>query len=151
MGALTRTYLAMTKHHDQKQFEEDRIYFNFQLSGDSVSPREVRAETQGRNLEAEAEAEATDECCLLAFSPWLAQPACLYNLPRGATIHSELNPPPYLSSVKKMPPLAWSLASSLWSFHFLNNISLCSVDEKNSQVSEWTVSKHSLNPTSRSH
>lgn len=97
----------MTKHQHQKQLEEERIYFSCQLSGDSVSPREVRAEVHGSNPEAEAKAEATDECCLLAFSPWLAQPACLYNLPRGATTHSELDPPLYLSS------LAWSLASSL--------------------------------------
>lgn len=93
----------MTKHHHQKQLEEERIYFSFQLSGDSVSPREVRAEVQGRNLEAEAEAEATDECCLLTFSPRLAQLACLHNLARGATTQSELNHPPYLPSVKKMP------------------------------------------------
>lgn len=83
-----------------KQLEEERIYFSFQLSGYSVSPREVRAEIQGRNLEAEAEAEAIDECCLLAFSPGLAQPACLYNLSRGATTYSELNPSCYLQENK---------------------------------------------------
>ena len=31
--------------------------------------------SQGRNLEAGADTEAMEECCLLVDSPWLAQPA----------------------------------------------------------------------------
>lgn len=33
----------------------------------------------GRNLKAEVDAEAKEECCLLACFPWLAQLALLYN------------------------------------------------------------------------
>lgn len=33
--------------------------------------------TQGRNLEAGADVEAMEGCCLLACLPWLAQPAFL--------------------------------------------------------------------------
>ena len=38
----------------------------------------IRAGTQVRNLEAEANAEAMEECCLLAYFTWLVQPAFLY-------------------------------------------------------------------------
>jgi hypothetical protein len=38
----------------------------------------IRAGKQSRNLEVGTEAKAVDECCLLACSPWLAQPAFLY-------------------------------------------------------------------------
>lgn len=38
-------------------------------------PEDKNSLTQGRNLEAGAEAEAMEECCLLACSPWSAQPA----------------------------------------------------------------------------
>ena len=34
---------------------------------------------QGRNLEAGADTEYTEGCCLLVCSRWLAQPALLYN------------------------------------------------------------------------
>ena len=41
-------------------------------------PKQLRQGlTQGRNLEAGDDAEATEECCLLACSSWLAQPAFL--------------------------------------------------------------------------
>jgi hypothetical protein len=35
--------------------------------------------TQGRNLQAGAEAEAMEGCCLLACSPWLAQGIFIYS------------------------------------------------------------------------
>lgn len=41
----------------------------------SSTLKEVRAERQGKHMEAGAEAEAMKECCLLAFSPLLTQPA----------------------------------------------------------------------------
>jgi hypothetical protein len=34
-------------------------------------------EVWARNLESDADAEAVEECCLLACSSWLAQPALL--------------------------------------------------------------------------
>ena len=42
------------------------------------------------------EVEAKEKSCLLAYSPWLAQPAFLYNpdfLLRGDTAYSGLGPP----------------------------------------------------------
>ena len=45
----------------------------------SPSLSEVKAGTQGRNLEAETEAETTEEHCLVACFFWLAHPAFLYN------------------------------------------------------------------------
>jgi hypothetical protein len=46
---------------------------------------------QGRNLEAEADAEAMKGCYLLDCFPWLAQLAFLKN--PGTTSHSRLGPP----------------------------------------------------------
>ena len=60
------------KHHDQRQREEEKVDFTLQLI--NPSSREVRAGTQGRNLEAEADAQAMKEHFLLAFSPWV--PIC---------------------------------------------------------------------------
>jgi hypothetical protein len=52
---------------------------------------------QGKNLEAGADAETMEGCCLLASFSWLAQPDFLENsgppLPRDDTIHSGLDPP----------------------------------------------------------
>lgn len=39
----------------------------------SSSLKKVKAVTQGRNPKTGAETEATEECCLLACPPWLAQ------------------------------------------------------------------------------
>jgi len=77
VSALVEVSTAMIKHHYQKQLgEEERK--GFQLMGCSSSFREVRKEPkQGRDLEAGAEAEAMEGCCLLACFPWLAQPAFL--------------------------------------------------------------------------
>ena len=53
---------------------------------------------QGRNLEAGADAEAIEECCLLAYSLWLAQPASYRTQdlqPRDDPTHNRLgNPTP---------------------------------------------------------
>jgi hypothetical protein len=52
--------------------------------------------SQGRNLEARADAEAMERCCFLACSPWLAQLAFL--------LSSEVTPPfLYQSLIRKMP------------------------------------------------
>lgn len=47
------------KKHDQEQLDEDRF------PGNSSSLREIRAGTQGRNMEAETEADAIEKCLLL--------------------------------------------------------------------------------------
>ena len=51
--------------------------------------------TQGRNLEAAADREATKECCLLACSSWFAQSAFSQDhQPMGGIPHNGLGPPP---------------------------------------------------------
>ena len=60
----------MLKHHDQKQVGEKRVY--------SVSLKEVRTGIEtGQNLEAGADTDTMEGCCLLACSPWLAHPVFL--------------------------------------------------------------------------
>ena len=68
------------------------------VSGLQSIPKEARAGTRGRNVEAETEAEAMEECCLLACL-WLASGFLSYfyyttqdHLPRDATTHSGLGP-----------------------------------------------------------
>jgi hypothetical protein len=51
------------KHFEQKQLEEERIYFAYS----SNSPFIVKG-SQGRNLEARTDAEVIEERCLLPCS-----------------------------------------------------------------------------------
>jgi hypothetical protein len=55
---VSQVSIALTKHDDQKQQEEERVYFILQFPGLAPSLWEVRAGTQGRNLEAGTETEA---------------------------------------------------------------------------------------------
>ena len=57
--------------------ELGRGLFGFQVI--HLSLREAKAGDQGRDMEAGAEADPMEECCLLAYSLWLAQLAFLYN------------------------------------------------------------------------
>ena len=62
---------------------------------------------QGRNLEAGADAEAMEGCCLLACFPWLAQLAFI-NLDdqlRDGTTHNE--PSPIHRSLIETMPYSW--------------------------------------------
>ena len=70
-------YVSSTviKRHDQKHHEKERPISCYSLL--SIIRKEVRAEAQGRNLEAGADAEAMEGCCLLACFPWFAQLAFL--------------------------------------------------------------------------
>lgn len=71
VAVSVRVSMAATEHHEQKQLEEERAYFSppFHTT--------VRAGTGDRNLEVCTEAGTMEECCLLACSWWLAQPAFL--------------------------------------------------------------------------
>jgi hypothetical protein len=51
-----------------------RIHFHIAVHHQAKSGQELK---QGRNLEAGVDAEANEECCLLAFFPCLAQLAYL--------------------------------------------------------------------------
>lgn len=55
------------------------LFLFFHLTTCSLSFREARKGTQGRNLEARIEAEVMEQCCSLACSSWLAQPAFLWH------------------------------------------------------------------------
>ena len=82
--------LNTDKHYDQKQLRREG-FIPLTLPHHSLSWREAREGPQGRNLEAGTKAEAMGECCLLACSPWLAQPTFLhYSKPPA---HTELGPP----------------------------------------------------------
>lgn len=63
------------KHHGQTKVRK------YLINPTTYSPswREVRVEIQGRNLEADSNADTTDGCRLLTCSSWLAQPAFLCN------------------------------------------------------------------------
>jgi hypothetical protein len=50
----------------------------FHLTGYRPS-RQARAGTQGRKLKAGTQAGTMEECCLLAYSPWLAYIAFSYS------------------------------------------------------------------------
>lgn len=60
-----RVTMATMNHHDQKQVGEERVYYQ-RKSGLK----------QDKNLEAGADGEAMEGCCLLAYS-WLAHSAFL--------------------------------------------------------------------------
>lgn len=69
--------------------------------------------------------EAVEGCHLLACSPWLAQPALLYNSGQGGMDSLGLNPP--RSIIKKMPtgfPKGHQLLLSLGSL-FQDDPALC--------------------------
>ena len=74
---IIRVSIVVMKHHDQKQVGEER-FIGLTLPDHSLSLEAVRTGAQGRrNREAGADAEAMEECCLLACSLWLAQPTLL--------------------------------------------------------------------------
>jgi hypothetical protein len=111
---------AMMKHHDQKLLGEERVLhfcFHISIRHQRKSGQELK---WSRNLEAGADdAQVMEGCCLLVCSPWLAQPAFLYNPGppvQGGLSHSGLDPP--TSITKKIPyRLAYNLI--LWR-HFLS-------------------------------
>lgn len=70
---------------------EDRVYFSLQS---------IMKGSQGRNMEAGGDAEATEEQHLLACLPQLAQPAFVYN--PGMAPFTAVWAPPYKSLLKKM-------------------------------------------------
>lgn len=82
------------KHHDQKQLGKKR-FVSTSLS--IPSPREVGPASQGRNLEAGSEAEATEECCWLACSS--DSVTLLSKQPRATCLgHRRLDPPTHLAT-----------------------------------------------------
>lgn len=60
--SFVRVSIVLTKHHDEKQLGEERVYFILELLGPTPSQREVGSGAQSRNLEAKAVAE--EDCSL---------------------------------------------------------------------------------------
>lgn len=75
-GEVMLTSLSVSycheKQHGEKKFMEERVY-----STCTSIPSFIQEESQGRNLDAGADAEARKWWCLLACFPWLAQFALL--------------------------------------------------------------------------
>jgi hypothetical protein len=69
----------VAKHHDQKASLGGKslfgLYFHIAIHHQRKLGQEL---TQGRNLEAGADAEAMERGCLLACLPWPAQPAFFF-------------------------------------------------------------------------
>ena len=64
---LVRFNIAVMIHHDQKQLEEETIYFfHITVHHGQKSGQELK---QGRNLEARADTDTMEECCLSDCSP----------------------------------------------------------------------------------
>ena len=79
VGVLVKVSTAVTKPYDQKEVEKERVcmtftYFQIVVPHLRKPGQELK---QSCNLEAGADAEVMEECCLLACSSWLAQPAFL--------------------------------------------------------------------------
>jgi hypothetical protein len=69
------------EHHGHKQVGKERkgvisLTFPYHSPSSKKSRQELN---QGRNLEAGADAEDMEGCCLLAYSSWLAQSAFSWN------------------------------------------------------------------------
>ena len=104
--ALVRVSIGATKHHKQATWEGKGLFclgshiivHHWRKSGQELK--------QGRNLEAGADAEAMEECCLLVCSSWLVQPAFFIE---ATTTSPGMAPPtmgwalPHQSLIKKMP------------------------------------------------
>jgi hypothetical protein len=77
----------------KKQVGEERVYSAY-TSIVLFITKEVRTGTQA-GQKAGADAEAMEECSLLACLPWLVQPALLYNQdyqPRDGPTHKGTSP-----------------------------------------------------------
>lgn len=82
--------------HDENKLGMKGVDFSLQLSGHTLSLREIREGTKVRKLEAETEGETMEECCLLACFLWftsLLSWIIQNHLKRGGIFHSELGSP----------------------------------------------------------
>ena len=85
--------IAATKLHDQKaSWGGKGLYLHIAVQNQRKSGQELK---QGRNLEAGADAEATEECCLLACSYLLSllSYSTQGHYPSSGTTHNGFGPP----------------------------------------------------------
>ena len=73
-SVLVTATTTVRKHHHLKRLLEAGVYWTSTSESvtEGLSGQELK---QGWNLEAGADAEAMEECFLLTFSSWTAQPA----------------------------------------------------------------------------
>lgn len=86
--------IAVVKHGPEPTLYEERVFLKY--PSHTLLGREMRAETQGRYVEAETET-VMEECCSLSCSLWLFQHAYIYisgppakgvsSSPLGCTFH----------------------------------------------------------------
>jgi hypothetical protein len=60
------------KYHGQTKVREERVYLAYISTSQSTRRKSRQELKQGRNLKAGADAEAMEECCLLACSSSLS-------------------------------------------------------------------------------
>ena len=103
---LVKVSIVGIKHHGQKKFGEEKVYFDLQLE---TIIKEVRAGTQGGNPEAGTEAEDREEHCSLACSPWLAQPAfsslSRITFSELSTVYNKLDPLTSIINQENVPQI----------------------------------------------
>lgn len=112
MGVTVRVTIAVNKNHDQKHIGEERV---------SIPTVLHRRKAGQEEFKTGADVEAMQQCCLLASSTWLAQPAFFEHpeLPAQARLYrSHIN-----LELRKCP---LGLPTSLR--HFLNGGPLLSDD-----------------------
>jgi hypothetical protein len=125
------------EHHDQNQAKEERVYLAYTSTSIVHHWRKSGQEhTQGRNLEAGADAEAMEGCCLLAGLFSMTYSACFLIEPRTTNLRVALSSMDWAlwhqSLIRK---LSYRLACSLvlwscflnWDSHLSNDLSQLNV------------------------
>jgi hypothetical protein len=79
MIAISEFLLPQQNSGTKKPVEEERfnLAYTSLLLFITKGNRDVNSSRTGTWLEARAEAEVIEGCCVLTYSPWLAQPAFL--------------------------------------------------------------------------
>lgn len=121
----------MTKSHNQKQHEKEKVYFSLQFSGHNPPLSIVKPETGDASLEARTEAATMDECCLLTYSAWIAQFSFLAqdHPARSSISHNEVKPSPLHTHQPLIKKMLHRLAYTCWR-HLLSLRSLFLVSMK---------------------
>jgi hypothetical protein len=76
-NVLVRVSIAAMKHCEQKVSWRGKDLFGFYFHIVRRQRKSEKEHKYGRSLEAGADTEAMEGCCVLACSSWLAQPALL--------------------------------------------------------------------------
>lgn len=134
-NSLFTFYCCMT-HRDKKETQVGKDLFQLPTF------RSVSSGESQQDLKAETEAQAMDECYLLSYSLWFAQPNFLQHPTPTEVAPSVVWALPQ-QSIRKMPYISAHSQSaggfSQLRFVFLDNSSSCQVHRKINQGCEETV------------